>query len=194
MISTFPQWNKEGVIPPIDPQNPTSRQRSPYKASLAQFTEYFAKSPARIEILRGFLDYRAALHAIGAADGFQWLNGSFLENKEALRGQDPGDIDVVTFFYLPPNTPEPDFVNRDFSLFDPNQHAQNKARFRVDAFFQPLYAAPERLVEGSNYWSGMWSHQRDTFRWKGFLQVPLSSFEDATATTFLAMLPRGAAP
>jgi hypothetical protein len=34
--------------------------------------------------------------ALGFNRGFQWLDGSFVENK------DPRDLDVVTFLYRPP--------------------------------------------------------------------------------------------
>ena len=194
MIAAIPAWNSQGVLPPVDPNDPVSRKRSPYVVSLLEVMRRFSTSPERITILEGLLRYRAALHAAGLQDGFQWLDGSFLENKEARLGVAPGDIDVVTFFTLPSNTTEPEVVRRAFSLFDPGRHEDNKRLFHVDAYFQPLYVPSDRLVIGSNYWYGMWSHQRDTFLWKGFLQVPLSSLEDAAASTLLATLAGGATP
>ena len=35
---------------------------------------------------------------IGIGSGFQWLDGSFLENVEMTEKRDPGDLDLVTFF------------------------------------------------------------------------------------------------
>jgi len=188
-MTTIPNWNAQGVIPPIDPLRPTSPDRSPYVVSLAEVTQRFATSPERIAILRGFLEYRAALHHVGLTDGFQWLDGSFLENKEMLRGEPPGDIDVVTFYRLPANTSEPDLDARGSSLFN---HNAVKIRFHVDSYFQPLYIQSESLIIRSSYWYGMWSHQRDNFGWKGFLQVTLSSEEDASALAILTPLSGGA--
>ena len=190
-MTTIPAWNAQGVIPPVDPLNPASPDRSPYAVSLVEVVQRFATSPQRVEILRGFLEYRAALHQIGLTDGFQWLDGSFLENKEVRLGTPPDDIDVVTFFQLPSNTTEAELSARNSSLFD---HDFVKATFHVDSFYLPLYIPPERLIAGSNYWYGMWSHQRGSFLWKGFLQVSLSSIEDASALATLPILFGGAIP
>lgn len=194
MLAAIPAWNSQGVLPPVDTNDPVSLERSPYVVSLVEVMRRFSTSTERKVILDGLLRYRAALHAAGLQEGFQWLDGSFLENKEARLGVAPGDIDVVTFFTLPSNTTEQEVMRRAFSLFDLGRHEDNKRLFHVDAYFQPLYVPSDRLVIGSNYWGGMWSHQRDTFLWKGFLQVPLSSGEDGPAHTFLASVSGGATP
>jgi hypothetical protein len=99
----IPAWNIAAVLPPIRPgaagQSP---DRSPDKASFSEVVERFAKSPARLEILRGLLKYRTELRSRGIASGFQWLDGSFMENKEVLLAEAPNDIDVVTFFIFQP--------------------------------------------------------------------------------------------
>jgi hypothetical protein len=56
-------------------------------------------TPARLTILDGFLQFRQRLRAAGLAVGFQWLNGSFLQDVERFEGRDPGDLDVVTFYW-----------------------------------------------------------------------------------------------
>jgi hypothetical protein len=56
----------------------------------------------RAAILTGLLDYRAALRNVGIMDGFQWLDGSFVEDVEAIRSRPPSDIDVVTFAHPGP--------------------------------------------------------------------------------------------
>lgn len=185
MISTFPVWNEEGLVPPVDLLNPTSRNRSPYAVSLSVFVQRFATSPERVQILRGFLAFRAALHEVGLVEGFQWLNGSFLEDKERLKGVAPGDIDVVTYFQLPIGVSESELLTRHASLFE---HDEIKATFHVDSFPQPLYVPAIRLINSSNYWYGMWSHQRDTLRWKGFATVDLAASEDENATQLLTHL------
>ncbi len=193
MLTSFPVWNNEGVIPPIDVNDPASRLRSPYVVSLSDVVQRFATTPERSVILQGFLEYRAALHMAGLTQGFQWLNGSFMENKELMSGAAPGDIDVVTFFHLPTGVTEADIVRRA-PLALGVDGAARKQRFHVDAFLTNLARKPEVLVERSAYWYGLFAHSRRNFLWKGFLQVDLSSVADAPAASLLATLPGGIAP
>ena len=46
--------------------------------------------------MAGFLSFRDALQATGLVKGFQWINGSFLENVEEVEERNPRDIDVVS--------------------------------------------------------------------------------------------------
>lgn len=180
----IPGWNAEGLLPPVDPANPASLNRSPYPASLTEFVTRFNTSPERMAILSGFLDYRAALHAAGLTGGFQWLNGSFVEHiEEGHRKRPPRDIDVVTFFQLPSGVSLADLVARVPDLFPADAAGLQalKARFKVDAYTIHLAQNAERLVDRSAYWYGMWAHQRDTMTWKGFLQIDLAPVDDATA-------------
>jgi len=75
----IPDWNAQGVIPPIDVNDPASLARSPYQVALTDLILKFATSPERREILDGLLRFRASLHNLGLTSGFQWINGSFLE-------------------------------------------------------------------------------------------------------------------
>ncbi len=76
----------------------------------------FSTSSARCKILEGLLDYRQAMHRIGLVSGFQWLDGSFLEDVETIEKREPRDIDVVTFFH----TPNPlSITDAEALLFDP---------------------------------------------------------------------------
>jgi hypothetical protein len=79
---SIPSWGAQGLIPPIDVMNPTSANRSPYRASLTDFVLRFSTTPERRGILDGLLRYRSALHGVGLTTGFQWVNGSFLEHIE----------------------------------------------------------------------------------------------------------------
>ncbi len=80
----IPEWNPEGLIPPINEQNPAGMDRSPYEVDLLAFIERFAISQDRCQILHGYLSHRSELHRMGMAEGFQWLNGSFAENIELI--------------------------------------------------------------------------------------------------------------
>jgi hypothetical protein len=143
----IPAWNALGVLPPIDPDLPTSPDRSPYPVSLKDVVMRFSTSPERQAVLKGFLAYRAELHRLGLTVGFQWLDGSFLEDVETIERRAPSDIDVVSFFHTPP---EFDLNVDDEQLFD---QAVAKGRFRVDAYFVDLdQVTPRELAFWSAYW------------------------------------------
>jgi hypothetical protein len=125
---------------------------------------------------RGWL----GLHRLGLTDGFQWVDGSFLEDVETIEHRVPRDIDVVSFFHTPANA---NFSGEDMQLFD---QAVAKGRFKVDAYFVELdQVKPRELAFWSAYWYSMWSHRR-TQAWKGFLQIELAPTEDAEALDWLA--------
>lgn len=189
MLTAIPSWNHQGLLNPIDPSNPVSLARSPYVVSLVEFVRHFAKTAERSKILDGLLRYRAALHQAGLTSGFQWLDGSFLENKELLQGLPPGDIDVVTFFHVPTGETQAQVA----ALFGSDGDAI-KRHYHVDAYLEPLQKPPERLIPRCTYWYGMWAHQRNTFLWKGFLQVDLLPAEDAAARLALQTTLGGGIP
>lgn len=97
VIQEIPNWNEIGVIPPMDMEHPTSAYRSPYKTDILKFVERYATSPQRIEILLGFIKFRKEINKTGLTDGFQWIDGSFIEDVELIEKRPPNDIDVVTF-------------------------------------------------------------------------------------------------
>ena len=97
----IPAWTAEGVLPLIHSLQPMAAARSPYVVSLTDYVLRFGDTAERNRVLNGFLRYRAALHNAGVVEGFQWLDGSFLEHIEMTEGRPPNDIDVVTFYRLP---------------------------------------------------------------------------------------------
>src|SRR5580765_8823208 len=99
----IPTFNHSGVLPPFLGPDPagSSAAMSPYRVSIDSFVATYATTPERNTILQGFLRFRHDLRAIGIT-GWQWLDGSFLENIEALESRAPHDLDVVTFFVRPP--------------------------------------------------------------------------------------------
>jgi hypothetical protein len=186
----IPPWNSGGVIPPVNPINPVTPDRSPYAVSLAALVLRFGTSADRRRILDGFLRYRSRLHVAGLVDGFQWLDGSFLEHVEMLEGRSPNDLDVVTFFRLPPGTAEATVVGRAPDAFPITGAARAvlKSTFFVDPYFVYLDLPREALVTNSTYWYSLWSHRRDG-SWKGYLQVDLGPSEDTTAAGHLGTPP-----
>ncbi|MDO5090190.1 MAG: hypothetical protein Q4D61_01460 [Cardiobacteriaceae bacterium] len=175
----LPAWNAMGILPPIRPPAWGNEfDRSPYVIDLAELVERFATSAARNRILAGLLAYRAALHAAGAVRGFQWLDGSFMEDVETLEGRAPRDMDVVTFFHLPDDMDQSGFAEQYPNLFDKTAIAQT---YSMDAYFVVL---GEEMLAGDvrkiTYWYSMWSHRRDGL-WKGFVQIDLDSAQDEAA-------------
>jgi hypothetical protein len=178
----IPAWNSYGVLPPVDSTAPTSAERSPYAVSLSEFVLRFATSTKRQQVLAGYLRHRNRLHTAGLTTGFQWIDGSFLENIEVTESRDPNDVDVVTFFSLPVGSTQQQVVARAPDAF-PITHAERlafKSVFFVDPYFVSLGSRPPLLVQQSAYWYSMWSHRRDAI-WKGYLQVNLDPSEDPLA-------------
>ncbi|MCY4510452.1 MAG: hypothetical protein OXG35_26370 [Acidobacteria bacterium] len=181
----IPAWTAQGVLPAIDVESPTSSSRSPYRVSLLDFVVRFGSTDARRTLLRGLLEYRAALHALDLVGGFQWLDGSFLEDVETVERRQPRDIDLVTFFRLPEGRSQTSLEETSAELFDPEAVGR---RYGVHAFFVQLSEVePELLVDHCTYWNSLWSHRRNG-QWKGYLQVDLAPAGDREAMTNLDLM------
>ena len=180
LTAPVPAWSADGIIPAVKEENPTSHLRSPYIVTAFDLALRFGITKTRRDLLKGLLDFRSELHRAGLIRGFQWINGSFVENVEVVSERSPNDIDLVTFFYIPDGHTASTLL-RDFPhLFD---HDTNKVTFSVDAYFQPLDQLPtEEVVNSALYWYSVWSHTRGG-RWKGYLQLDLSGDEDEAAKT-----------
>ncbi len=155
--------------------SPTDRgSMAPYRTSFLEIAQRYATSPERIEILKGLVRYRSEMRDLGISEGFQWIDGSFVENCEVNRGRPPSDVDVITFSVRPGHCQN----NNDWSqliqsrqdIFHPEQ---SKSTYKCDAYFVDLSVHPVHLVNQTRYWFGLFSHQRETFLWKGMLEIPL---------------------
>jgi len=69
----IPELNQSGVLPPFIPeQGPTDPAgMAPYRSTITEFVSRYAQSPERIIILKGLLEYRRKLKAIGITQDFQ---------------------------------------------------------------------------------------------------------------------------
>lgn len=114
---------------------------------------------------------------LGHGIGFQWVDGSFVEEVEVMRGRPPEDIDVVSF--LPP-TPIG-------GLNDPNlltviaDRDKTWDQFKVDHLIVRLHWPGDIVVEHTRYWCGLFSHRREDGVWKGMLKVDLNTPADDDA-------------
>ncbi|RZU98544.1 DUF6932 family protein [Spiribacter vilamensis] len=172
----IPNFNHSGVLPPFLPEiGPTdAAAMAPFRVSITDLVSGFAGSPERDAIMRGLLDYRAELVRSGIQSGFQWIAGSFVEDCESNRNRSPADVDIVTFARRPPGRKQYSdwaaFCRENSDLF---KRSVIKANYSCDAFFIDLEIPAEMVVSYSRFWFGLFSHQRETYLWKGILQVPL---------------------
>ena len=168
------------MLPPIHPDTPKGQEhnqfyRPPYYAPLVDFVTRFATTRERVDLMERFLDYRAALHRVGISQGFQWIDGSFVEDiEQGPRRRPPEDIDVVTFFYRDESA-----IEDRQDLFDADITKEN---FDVDGYGIEL-GVPLGVITAIDigYFYGMWSHRRDDHTGKGFIQVDLDPEEDPGA-------------
>lgn len=184
----IPAFELSGVLPPFIGDSPTTpANQAPYKVKLAEFVKHFATSDERIEILKGLLKYRIALKSKDIISGFQWIDGSFVENVEMIRGRAPNDVDLVTFAERPIGMNDSDWRGFSISNRDLFSTANLKTKYKCDAYYVDLAMSPKLLVSQTAYWFGLFSHQRETSLWKGMLQVDLLCDE----TLILANLIKG---
>lgn len=181
----IPDFGLGNVLPPFLANDVVGAfaPRSPYLATMSELVTRFATSPERATILRGLISFREELRNLGFSTGFQWIDGSFVEHCEVVKGRPPNDIDVVSVVRRPDVHAE-DAAWAQFvaqygdTLFD---QAHCKAAFRCDAYFIDLDIPPEFVSRQTAYWFGLFSHQRDTFRWKGMVQVEFECDDDAAS-------------
>jgi len=183
---SIPDWTADGALPPIDVLDPTSAARSPYQVSLTDLVLRFATTAERARIIEGLLKYRAALHGVGLVSGFQWLNGSFLEDVETVQDRPPNDVDVATFYRLPEGQTQQQILQTNPMLFD---HGQVKQTYHVDGYTVDLGLPSEQLVVRSHYWYSVWSHRRGDLAWKGYVEVDLDPAHDHAAKELLQTCP-----
>ena len=158
------------LLPPYLGTPCSSSTLAPYECTIEELCERFATTPKRKQILEGFLNFRAELLALGI-QGFQWIDGSFMENVEVQQGRDPGDIDVVTFIRNPLLPNDLIVAFRQNPLLLSKRHV--KATYLVDHFIVSLGSNPESIVEHTRFWYGLFSHRKADGAWKGMLTVNL---------------------
>jgi len=190
-MAPIPNHRLDGTLPAFT-GHPAANDagRAPYATTIDELVARYATSDRRRELLRGLLGLRAELRALKITDAFHWIDGSFVN---VLAGREPGDIDVVTFFTLPPSFADPAIVS---AVLATHQHVFNsseaKKRFGCEAFYVQLNADPVGLVRLSRYWYSLFAHERGSLHWRGFLEIPLGSDADDVAAQ--AVLKPKAAP
>lgn len=178
----IPPFDHNHVLPPYIGDNPAKRVfQSPYRTDIVDLCKHFGITQSRIELLKGFVQFRLDSYEHGVANTFQWIDGSFVEDKMSRENSEPNDIDVVTFVdisYIDQNTlinTFPEFVDCKIS----------KQKYHVDHYIIDI-SNPGKAVRNTQYWIQLFSHNRYGV-WKGMLEVPLYSdnTEDLKAMGFL---------
>ncbi|NOD31109.1 DUF6932 family protein [Ruegeria atlantica] len=176
----IPSFDKGGALPAFIGADPTEpRSRSPYKSDMSLLVTRFLTSRERAKLLLGLNQYRKKLFNGGFIGGIQWIDGSFVEDVETIRSRAPKDIDVLTLFHRPLKYQTnaslwqhdyKNFLHQEF--FDTNVL---KPIYFCDCYGLDLDTEPYRIVGNSSYWFGLFSEQRDTFRKKGIVEIPLAN-------------------
>ncbi len=181
----IPFFDSNSVLPPHLGDPRTLAQLSPFPCTTLELCQRFSGSDSRVRILNGLLAFRAIL-AQTSFTGFQWLDGSFLEDIETSEGRSPRDLDVVTFFDPQDAARYQEAQVRFPILLD---RLAIKTAHSLDHFFVNLTYNPMVLVENARYWSGLFSHRRNGV-WKGMLRLELlTPADDVLALNFLGSLP-----
>ena len=134
-------------------------------------------------ILGKFLDFRDRLRGAGVNQGFQWLDGSFLEDVETRDKRPPKDLDLVTIYW----GYDLAFQRNLFATFPEfAQPALAKTAYLLDHYPFDAGYDPTVTLEFTRYWILLFSHNR-LGTWKGMLRVELNTVtDDAAARQVLA--------
>lgn len=179
-----PDFDHNGVIPPHLGNPAVLADLSPFPSTSVELCEALGMTPERRAILQGLLNLRHLLRHVGLGQGFQWLDGSFMEDVEHAQNRAPGDIDVVTFVAYPLNAA---FLQPGAPGAVLSDHAGVKNQFNVDHFVVNLIWPGDVIVEYTRYWAGLFSHSKATGVWKGMLRLELdAAADDAAAAQILA--------
>lgn len=184
-----PEFTIDGVIPPYtgaDGPGGAAEQMTPYEASPLEVVTRFATTEIRREILRHWLEHRLMMRNLGIDIGFQWLDGSFVEDKE------PNDLDIVTFFRRPLGA-QTAIEIAQLMRANPETLIRSsiKAARKLDAMFVDLDGSSEGIIDATRYWCGLFSHRRVDDLWKGMVKVSLDPAEEDLAMLLLADMAAG---
>jgi hypothetical protein len=181
----IPVFDHNNVIPP-HLGDPTDRSHlSPYECTILELCNRFSTSPQRIAILQGLIAFRQRMTQNGVVYGFQWLDGSFMENIEITEGRPPNDLDLVTFFGGL-TTAQQSALRISFPEFANPTLAKNN--YSLDHYPVDFSFRPDVTVEMTRYWIQLFTHNRKGV-WKGILKLQLNTpIDDQHALDYLNSL------
>lgn len=188
MSNLFSAW---GVIPPYEGQADAPDAFSPYQWAPERLVQTLGFSSERRDLLENLFEYRRRLRSVGV-EGIQWLDGSFTEDCERLKGRSPGDIDLMNLVFSPDRErlgTEGVRLLMDRAFIKESYHLDVMQPFPLglDGYGRPMVG-----LHGLTYFFSLFSHARPEPYgipvWKGMIELALSSDdnEDREAIQLLA--------
>lgn len=186
----IPGFNGNGLLPPFVGGDAATANRSPYFAHIIEVVHNFGTTAERRSLLANLISYRTLLAEEGYVSGIQFIDGSFVEDIEAAAKRPPSDIDVFSILNLPAKYvgAGPDALAEGEAFWRDRiaNRDHNKANLKLGTYAllveqTPLWGMLEQVM----YWYSLFSHQRDTFAWKGFLAIMLDPIADKEAGKML---------
>lgn len=168
----IPDFDHNNVLPP-HLGNPTVRgDLSPYFATTLELVQKYSTSNARIKILRNFISFRERMAVHNIIHGFQWLDGSFLQNIERSDARPPNDLDLVTFYKGLSDSDHKEILEgfQEFIYSDLSKNIYMLDHYGVDYGYDP-----DVTVEQTRYWLQLFSHRRVDMVWKGMVRIELNT-------------------
>ncbi len=174
MPNPIPDFDHNLVIPPHlgDPVN--LKHLSPYPCTSVDLCQKLGITEERRAILRKFLDFRERLQTEGLTRGFQWLDGSFLEDVETRDKRPPNDLDIVTVYWGYDIPFQLNLISRFKEFASPllSKSVYGLDHYSFDAGYNALLT-----MEQTRYWILLFSHNRYG-AWKGMLKIELNTPAD----------------
>lgn len=172
---------KNGLLPPHHSSQNGGPARpdelSPFLATTLELCQRFGGTLERRAILRGYLQMRQRLTDLQVVEGFQWVDGHFLEEYEKRTRKPPESIRVVTFCRTPKAIADPNYS----SLFQPLMSRRvTQATFHVSHQLISLGWPAHSIIEATRMQAAMMSHS-DEGVWKGYIRIPLNTPDDDAA-------------
>ncbi len=170
----IPNFNNQGLLPPHNGNPADMSGSSPYPATTVELCNKFGTTAERREILKGFLQLRDLMRQLEVLEGFQWVNGRFMEQDIGKR-KTPDHIQVVTFYKPSPLVRHPDYAE----LVKPLKNTKaTRDRFLVDHSIVNLEMTVEKIINHTRHYAGLLSHESESGTWKGLLRIELNTAAD----------------
>ena len=181
----IPPFDHNFVLPPVLTDELAQRELSPYPCEILELCKRFGYTAPRRQLLKGLLEFRmeCTRHHV---KGWQWIDGSFVENIEESEDRAPKDIDVITMYMVEKSVDNlilaenfPAFVDPDLTL----------EKYGVDHQPANINEDATKTVAIVKYWLLTFGHNRRGV-WKGMLQIPLyeTTDKDMEALAYLNSL------
>lgn len=193
--SVIPNWTDDSLLPYVlnGHDERLVAYTSPYMCSIDKFYNRFCYTDERLELFKGFLEYRKYLYdnvfsVLPGVKGIQWVGGSFCEDAECSRKAPPHDIDVFTSFIYPEIILAEQNAKIDSMINTIERKEFFKTSMKIDSYYIIFESSMKFLnykMKEAAFWIGLWSHTREPYKRKGFIQLSMDSIDDNLMLTKL---------